>query len=44
MRFDAHCPVYDIFSQATPIERTIAVPHSRKRSWRNEPKWAWIGW
>jgi uncharacterized OsmC-like protein len=22
---DAHCPVYDIFSHATPIERTIAV-------------------
>jgi hypothetical protein len=22
---DAHCPVHDIFSQATPIERTIAV-------------------
>jgi uncharacterized OsmC-like protein len=23
---DAHCPVRDIFSQPTPIERTIAVP------------------
>jgi len=23
---DAHCPVRDIFAQATPIERTIAVP------------------
>jgi putative redox protein len=22
---DAHCPVYDLFSHATPIERTIAV-------------------
>jgi uncharacterized OsmC-like protein len=23
---DAHCPVYDLFSHATPIERTVAVP------------------
>lgn len=23
---DTHCPVYDIFSHPTPIERTIAVP------------------
>jgi uncharacterized OsmC-like protein len=23
---DAHCPVYDLFSHATPIERTITVP------------------
>ena len=23
---DAHCPVHDIFSHATPIERTIALP------------------
>jgi len=22
---DAHCPVYDLFSHATPIERTLAV-------------------
>jgi uncharacterized OsmC-like protein len=25
---DAHCPVYDIFSNATPIERTVAVTAS----------------
>jgi putative redox protein len=23
---DAHCPVFDLFSIATPIERTIAIP------------------